>query len=198
MESTVCDRSARWRGLLARQISSGLSVAAFCRREGVALSTFRWWKRKLASSGDCGSPGAVDWVEVQPMTPPSFPGGAAVRLGNGVTEIDNNRCEQSIRPIALGRKNCLRPCSMAPAAGSPSRSAAGRWLHVGSQGAAPAVAAIMSLVESCKRMGIIPRTYLEDVLPQLASAHSDKVAELATTLTPSRWQAASTSVGTAA
>jgi hypothetical protein len=69
---------------------------------------------------------------------------------------------------------------------------------VGSQGAAPAVAAIMSLVESCKRMGIIPRTYLEDVLPQLASAHSDKVAELATTLTPSRWQAASTSVGTAA
>jgi hypothetical protein len=33
MESTVSDRSARWRGLLARQISSGLSVAAFCRRE---------------------------------------------------------------------------------------------------------------------------------------------------------------------
>ena len=104
MESTVSDRSARWRGLLARQISSGLSVAAFCRREGVALSTFHWWSRKLAPAGDCGSPGAVDWVEAQPMTPPSFPGGAAVRLGNGVTEIDNNRCEQSIRPIALGRK----------------------------------------------------------------------------------------------
>jgi hypothetical protein len=49
MESTVSDRSARWRGLLARQISSGLSVAAFCRREGVALSTFHWWKRKLVS-----------------------------------------------------------------------------------------------------------------------------------------------------
>jgi len=119
-------------------------------------------------------------------------------LSNGVTEIDNNRCEQSIRPIALGRKNCLRPCSMAPSAGSPGRSAAGRWLHVGSQGAAPAVAAIMSLVESCKRMGINPRTYLEDVLPQLASAHPDRIAELAKTLTPSRWQAARTLVGTAA
>ena len=82
MESTVSDRSARWRGLLARQISSGLSVAAFCRREGVALSTFHWWKRKLAPAGGCGSPGAVDWVEAQPMTSPSFPGGAAVRLGN--------------------------------------------------------------------------------------------------------------------
>ena len=96
---------------------------------------------------------------------------------NGVTEIDNNRCEQSIRPVALGRKN---------------------WLHVGSQGAAPSGAAIMSLVESCKRMGINPRNYLEDVLPQLAAAHPDKVAELAKTLTPTRWQAARASVATAA
>jgi hypothetical protein len=98
-------------------------------------------------------------------------------LSNGVTEIDNNRCEQSIRPVALGRKN---------------------WLHVGSQGAAPSVAAIMSLVESCKRMGINPRTYLDDVLPQLASAHPEKVAELAKTLTPTRWQATRVSVATAA
>jgi hypothetical protein len=42
-------------------------------------------------------------------------------LENGVTEIDNNRCEQSIRPIALGRKN---------------------WLHTGVPGAAPSVAAL--------------------------------------------------------
>jgi hypothetical protein len=119
-------------------------------------------------------------------------------LSKGVTEIDNNRCEQSIRPVALGRKNCLRPCGMPPAEGSASRSAAGRWLHVGSQGAAPAVAAIMSLVESCRRMGINARTYLDDVLPQLASAHLDKVAELAKTLTPTRWQTARVSVATAA
>jgi hypothetical protein len=119
-------------------------------------------------------------------------------LSNGVTEIDNNRCEQSIRPVALGRKNCLRLCGMAPAVGSESRSAAERWLHVGSQGAAPSVAAIMSLVESCRRMGINARTYLDDVLPQLASAHLDKVAELAKTLTPTRWQTARVSVATAA
>lgn len=55
--------------------------------------------------------------------------------------------------------------------------AAGRRLHVGSEGAAPSVAAIMSLVERCKRMGINPRSYLEDVLPQRAAAHPDKVAE---------------------
>ncbi len=66
----------------------------------------------------------------------------------------------------------------------------------GSQEAAPAVAAIMSLVESCRRMGINARTYLDDVLPQLASTHPDKVAELARTLTPIRWQAAHPSAAT--
>ncbi len=92
-------------------------------------------------------------------------------LENGVTEIDNNRCEQSIRPITLGRKN---------------------WLHIGAPGAAPAVAAIISVVESCKRMGINVRNYLSDVLPRLAAAHPDQVAALAATLTPVRWLAART------
>ena len=92
-------------------------------------------------------------------------------LENGVTEIDNNRCEQSIRPIALGRKN---------------------WLHIGAPGAAPSVAAIISVVESCKRMGINVRSYLSDVLPRLAAAHPDQVAALAATLTPGRWLAVRT------
>lgn len=82
IQSTVSERSARWRGLLARQSSSGLSVAAFCRREGVALSTFRWWRRKLAVTGRRATLDAVDWVEAQPLTTPSPPGDAAVRLGN--------------------------------------------------------------------------------------------------------------------
>lgn len=79
-------------------------------------------------------------------------------LENGITEIDNNRCEQSIRPIALGRKI---------------------WLHIGAPGASPSVAAIISVVESCKRMGINVRTYLSEVLPRLAA-----------TLTPAKWLAA--------
>jgi len=92
-------------------------------------------------------------------------------LENGITEIDNNRCEQSIRPLALGRKN---------------------WLHIGAPEAAPSVAAIISVVESCKRMGINVRTYLSDVLPRLAAAHPDEVAALAATLTPLQWLAART------
>ena len=115
--------------------------------------------------------------------PDLLPGGALARacrytlklraplrrtLENGETEIDNNRCEQSIRPIALGRKN---------------------WLHVGSPQAAPSVAAIISVVETCKRIGVNVHDYLRSVLPQLAAAPPDQRATLATTLTPQKWKA---------
>ncbi len=36
---------------LERQAGSGLSQAAFCRRESVPLSTFRYWKRRLRDEG---------------------------------------------------------------------------------------------------------------------------------------------------
>jgi hypothetical protein len=47
-------------------------------------------------------------------------------------ELSNNLAENSMRPVALGRKN---------------------WLHVGSVKAGPKVAAILSVVESCRRIG---------------------------------------------
>lgn len=44
--------ASQWRRLFHRQRSSGLSVAAFCGREGVAVSTFFAKRRQLeASSG---------------------------------------------------------------------------------------------------------------------------------------------------
>ena len=42
--------SHKWRDLIRRQRASGLSVAAFCRRDGVSASSFFAWKRKIASS----------------------------------------------------------------------------------------------------------------------------------------------------
>ena len=89
-------------------------------------------------------------------------------MENGETGIDNNRCGQSIRPIALGRKN---------------------WLHVGSPKAAPSVAAIISVVETCKRIGLNVHDYLRRVLPQLATAPPGQQAALATTLTPEKYKA---------
>jgi len=62
-------------------------------------------------------------------------------------ELSNNLAENSMRPIAVGRKN---------------------WIHVGSPQAGPKVAAILSVVESCRRLQMPVRDYLADVLPGLA------------------------------
>lgn len=41
--------ASRWRQLVADQCDSGLSVEAFCRREGLGVSTFFAWRRRLVS-----------------------------------------------------------------------------------------------------------------------------------------------------
>ena len=77
-------------------------------------------------------------------------------------ELSNNLAENSMRPVALGRKN---------------------WLHVGSEKSGPKVAAIMSVIESCRRLAVPVKEYLLDVLPGM---NQRKVSEL-TRLTPARW-----------
>lgn len=47
---THSDREARWRQTFDRQRASGLSIRTFCERERIAVSTFGWWRRKLAAS----------------------------------------------------------------------------------------------------------------------------------------------------
>ena len=79
-------------------------------------------------------------------------------------ELSNNLAENSMRPIALGRKN---------------------WLHVGSPQSGPKVAAILSVVESCRRLGVPGKEYLAAVLPGL---NQRTLSELAN-LTPARWSA---------
>ncbi len=39
-----------WRLRLRRQAASGLSISAFCAREGVSSASFYAWKRRLAAS----------------------------------------------------------------------------------------------------------------------------------------------------
>ncbi len=69
-----------------------------------------------------------------------------------------------MRPVALGRKN---------------------WLHIGSESAGPKVAAIISIVETCRRLDINLRNYLADVLPKLGQWPANRVAELI----PAAWKA---------
>ena len=75
-------------------------------------------------------------------------------------ELSTNLAENSMRPIAIGRKN---------------------WLHLGSKEAGPKIAAIFSIVESCRRLNIPIRKYLGDVLPGLANRSIQSLAELTPT-----------------
>ena len=79
-------------------------------------------------------------------------------------ELSNNLAENSMRGVALGRKN---------------------WIHIGSEQAGPKVAAILSVIESCRRMKLPVREYLGAVLPGLSSRSIQSVSEL----TPAAWAA---------
>lgn len=74
-----------------------------------------------------------------------------------VIEMSTNWAENSMRPISIGRRN---------------------WLHIGSKEAGPKIAAIFSIVESCRKLGIPIRQYLADILPGLADRSIQSLAAL--------------------
>ena len=57
------------------------------------------------------------------------------------------------------------------------------WIHVGSKEAGPRVAAIISVVETCRRLKIPVRDYLGSVLRGLGDFPVSRIAEL----TPAAW-----------
>lgn len=83
-------------------------------------------------------------------------------LNDGRIEIDNNLIENSIRPLALGRKN---------------------YLFAGSHKGAQRAAMMYSFFASCKHAGVNPWEWLADVLGRIG-AHS--VNELGALL-PGKW-----------
>jgi transposase len=76
--------------------------------------------------------------------------------------LDNNVAERAIRPLAIGRKN---------------------WLFMGSQEGGDAAAVILSLVQTCRGLGINPRDYLEDVMKKMMGHPFNKLQELL----PDQW-----------
>ena len=65
-----------------------------------------------------------------------------------------------MRPIAIGRRN---------------------WLHLGSKEAGPKMAAIFSIIESCRKLGVLIRQYLANVLAGLADRSINELAALTPT-----------------
>nr|WP_309958148.1 IS66 family transposase [Variovorax sp. 3319] len=84
-------------------------------------------------------------------------------IDDGDLPADNNRVQNQIRPIALGRSN---------------------WLFAGSLRAGQRAAAVMSLVHSARLNGHEPHAYFKDVIERLPTQPASRVAELL----PHRWQ----------
>ncbi len=76
---------------------------------------------------------------------------------NGMLNIDNNPVENSIRPVALGRKN---------------------YLFCGSHEAAKRTAMLYSLLGTCKMNGINPLNWLRNTLERIPSHPINKIKEL--------------------
>ena len=55
------------------------------------------------------------------------------------------------------------------------------WVRLGSKEAGPQVAAIFSVVESCRKLGVPLRKYLADVLPGLAGRSIQDLTDLTPT-----------------
>lgn len=89
-----------------------------------------------------------------------------VYANHGEVEIDNNWCENAMRPVALGRKN---------------------WLHLGSQQSGPKVAAILTVLASGQRLGHNVRDYLGAVLEKLCDPVGFNITRIGELL-PTRWR----------
>ena len=75
----------------------------------------------------------------------------------GILEPDNNKVENSIRPVAIGRKN---------------------YLFAGSHDAAQRGAMMYSLLGTCKAHGIEPYAWLKDILEKLPTQPINRIKEL--------------------
>lgn len=76
---------------------------------------------------------------------------------NGILHIDNNAVENSIRPVAIGRKN---------------------YLFCGSHQAAQRTAMLYSLLGTCKMNGVNPSDWLKDVLERIPAHPINRIREL--------------------
>lgn len=113
--------------------------------------------------------------ELSPLTSPGSKLGRAVSYAEknwpemmryltvGASEIDNNSCENAIRPVALGRKN---------------------FLFLGSaQGGGERAEVFYSLIQSCRRLGFDPFSYLSDIIERISTHPQSRIDEL----TPRGW-----------
>ena len=108
-------------------------------------------------------------LELQPEVLPKSPSAAAVRyalnqwaaltrfLEDGELEIDNGATERANRDIAIGR---------------------GNWTFFGSDNGGKTAAVLRSFIASCKRCGVEPFAWFQDVLARIPAHSVNRLSEL--------------------
>lgn len=108
-------------------------------------------------------------LRIQPEVLPKSPSGAAVRyalnqwealnryLYDGNLEIDNGEAERANRSVAVGR---------------------GNWTFFGSDNGGTTAAVLMTFAASCKRAGVEPFAWFQDVLSRIPAHPITRLAEL--------------------
>ena len=115
------------------------------------------------------------WIEAQALVVlPKSPMGQAIQYArnhwqallrfteHGFLNIDNNASERAMRPAAMGRKN---------------------YLFAGSDEGGRTAAVLYTLTQTCRRHGIDPFAYLQDVLARLPEGRYEHLSDLF----PHRW-----------
>ncbi|MGA9672653.1 MAG: transposase [Terracidiphilus sp.] len=84
MRQSITEHRAKWRELVSEQLSSGQTVAAFCRERGIRAAQFYDWKKRIREGE------AAKFVEVkvkqpseQPKAAPGHHPAIEVRLNSG-------------------------------------------------------------------------------------------------------------------
>jgi len=111
------------------------------------------WKDAFSTSGKMGK--AIKYLRNARQALKCF-------LLDGRVPLDNNACENAIRPVAVGRKN---------------------FLFAGSVRGGEAAAIMYSVIGSCRAAKVDRWEYLRDVLVRVATHPASKVADLL----PARW-----------
>ena len=112
----------------------------------------------------------ADWLDAQAMLVlPKSPIAQAINYArnhwqallrfteHGFLNIDNNASERAMRPAALGRKN---------------------YLFAGSDEGGRTTAVLYTFTQTCRRHGIDPFAYLQDVLTRLPKSDFQELADL--------------------
>lgn len=115
------------------------------------------------------------WMDEQaPRVLPKSPIGQAIAYARrqwaalqqfteqGFLNIDNNASERALRAVAIGRRN---------------------WLFAGSDKGGQTAAVLYTITQSCRRHGIDPFAYLQNVLSRLPNTSADSLLALL----PHRW-----------